>query len=280
MPSRHNTRSTRARHHHPFKLMVRFAGRRWVEMKAFLRAVTRTPPLPRIGLGLVLFWVGLLAVNWVYHTIDKPTELFFPVENALDKSPRATWQEYGTLFKEHSTPTVAPELLAALAQAEGAGNPVARTYWRWRVSAWNPLEWYQPASTAVGMFQLTDETFQEGKHYCIHNHQVVAEGPWYDFDSCWFNSLYTRVLPSHAIELTAVLLDRQVAQAIGNRQATLEQKQNLAAVIHLCGAGAGHDFVKRKYRLTTHQRCGDHDVRIYLRKIQTLTQQFTSLKAF
>ena len=24
-----------------------------------------------------------------------------------------------------------PELLAALAQVEGSGNPVARTYWRW-----------------------------------------------------------------------------------------------------------------------------------------------------
>jgi hypothetical protein len=33
---------------------------------------------------------------------------------------------------------IAPDLLAALAQTEGAGNPVARTYWRWQASM-NPL---------------------------------------------------------------------------------------------------------------------------------------------
>ena len=115
---------------------------------------------------------------------------------------------------------------------------MARTYWRWQLT-WNPLEWYQPASSAVGMYQITDGTFTEAKRYCIHDHVVVEDGPWHNWQSCWFNSLYTRVLPSHAIELTAALLDRQVIQAIGPRRmgtASLQRKQNLAAVIHLCGA--------------------------------------------
>jgi len=34
------------------------------------------------------------------------------------------------LFNEYSTATITPDLLAALAQVESAGNPVARTYWR------------------------------------------------------------------------------------------------------------------------------------------------------
>jgi len=38
--------------------------------------------------------------------------------------------QYGPLFRRHSTVVITPELLAALAQVEGAGNPVARTYWR------------------------------------------------------------------------------------------------------------------------------------------------------
>jgi len=33
-------------------------------------------------------------------------------------------------------------------------------------------------------------------------------------DGCWFNALYTRVKPSHAIELTAVFLDRNVAAIV------------------------------------------------------------------
>ena len=86
------------------------------------------------------------------------------------------------------------------------------------------------------MYQITDGTFREAQRYCIHDHAVVEKGPWYAMRSCWFNSLYTRVVPSHAVELTAALLDRRVAGTLGSRgiaSATLEQKQDLAAVIHL-----------------------------------------------
>ncbi len=218
-----------------------------------------------------------MTMNWIYHAIAKPTEVFFPLDRSLDKSLAGTWQEYGPLFREHATEVITPELLAALAQAEGNGNPVARTYWRRQWSR-NPFEWYQPASSGVGMFQITDGTFLIAKRYCIHDHRVVEVGPWYDLTSCWFNSLYTRVLPSHAIEMTAALLDRHVAQAIGERrQATLREKHHLAAVIHLCGAGAGRGFAVRRFRLTPHQRCGDHDVRTYLSRIELLKQRFATL---
>jgi hypothetical protein len=221
------------------------------------------------------------TVNWVYQTVRKPTEVFFPVRNALAKSPPETWQEYGPLFREHSTAVITPEFLAALAQVEGAGNPVARTYWRWRLTP-NPFELYQPASSAVGMYQLTDGTFREAKRFCIHDHVVVEEGPWHDGSSCWFNGLYTRVLPSHAIELTAALLDRGVARTMGRQGiavATLGQKQNLAAVIHLCGAGAGETYARRGFRLTAGQRCGNHNVNEYLVRVNAMKRQFARLAA-
>jgi len=220
------------------------------------------------------------TINWMYHTIHKPTEIFFPLDDSLDKSPRETWREYGALFRKHSTAIITPELLAALAQAEGDGNPVARTYWRWSLASWNPFALYRPASSAVGMFQITDGTFQEAKRYCIHDHAVVADGPWHDLHSCWFNSLYFRVLPSHAIEMTAALLDRRVTRAIEERKhatATLQQKQDLAALIHLCGAGLGQAYVANGFHLTARQRCGDHDARTYLKKIDDLKRQFSRL---
>ena len=31
----------------------------------------------------------------------------------------------------------------------------------------------------------------------------MTDGPWYDLRSCWFNSFYTRTLPSHSSEMTA-----------------------------------------------------------------------------
>ena len=98
------------------------------------------------------------------QAVRKPTEMFFPVSGSLAKAPAETWRQYGPLFVKHSTAVITPELLAALAQLEGSGNPVARTYWRWRLS-WNPFEVYRPASSAVGMFQITDGTFAEARRW-------------------------------------------------------------------------------------------------------------------
>lgn len=246
-----------------------------------IKALRALPIAVQILVGVAAMSVAAMGLNWTYHTLRKPTEVFFPLANALDKQPFETWREYGSLFREHATAVITPELLAALAQVESAGNPMARTYWRKR-QTWNPLELYRPASSAVGMFQITDSTFQEAKRYCIHEHRVVEDGPWHDLHSCWFNSLYSRVLPSHAIELTAALLDRAVAGAIGPHRRhppTFQQKQDLAAMIHLCGAGAGHAFVARGFRLAPHQRCGDHSARSYLDRVNDMKRKFARLAA-
>ncbi|MFB3818041.1 MAG: transglycosylase SLT domain-containing protein [Candidatus Methylomirabilales bacterium] len=242
-----------------------------------MRAVRALP----LVLQLVVLAVALLGVNWLYQVARKPTELFFPVSGTLTKSPPETWRTYGPLFTAHATAVLTPELLAALAQVESGGNPVARTYWRWRLAA-NPLEWYRPASSAVGMYQLTDGTFREARRYCIHDHVVVEAGPWHTGRSCWFNSLYTRVLPTHAIELTSAWLDRGVARTLAGQRratATLQQRQDLAAVIHLCGAGAGQAYAARGFRLTPRQRCGDHHVSRYLAQVNSLKRQFARLAA-
>ena len=194
------------------KTLRRFVCARWHTFRAARKAVLASPPTVRTVVILATILLCWLGVNWAYHAFNKPTEVFFPLDHSLDKHPAETWKQYGSLFRKHATAVMTPELLAALAQVEGGGNPVARTYWRWRLT-WNPLELYQPASSAVGMYQITDGTFQEATRYCIHNHRVVEDGPWHDPNSCWFNSLYSRVVPSHAIELTAALLDRRVASA-------------------------------------------------------------------
>jgi hypothetical protein len=236
------------------------------------------PMAVRVLIGVFIVVGAWSVANWAYHTVRKPSELFFPLSDALAKSPSETWRRYGRLFTKHSTGVITPEFLAALAQVEGSGNPVARTYWRWQLTG-NPFELYQPASSAVGMYQITDATFQEAKRYCVHDHVAVEDGPWDDVRSCWFNSLYSRVVPSHAIEMTAALLDRQVARVVERRgiAATLQQKQNLAAVIHLCGAGAGNAYAGRGFRANPGQRCGDHDVSRYLARVNGLKQHFARL---
>ena len=244
-----------------------------------LRALRAAPLAVRLVVGAVVLLLLWSAANWVYQVIRKPTELFFPVSGTLSKTPPETWRQYEPLFRQHSTAVITPDLLAALAQIEATGNPVARTYWRWQPT-WNPFELYRPASSAVGMYQITDGTFREAKRYCLHNHAVVEAGPWHDVRSCWFNSLYTRVVPSHAVELASALLDRRVASTLERNRiaaATLRQKQDLAAVIHLCGAGPGDAYAKRGFRLTVGQRCGDHDVRSYLAQVNAMQRVFARL---
>jgi hypothetical protein len=259
--------------------------RRWwprpAVRKRWMRAFSRAPASVQfavLGATLIALWFG---INWIYQVVRKPSELFFPVSGVLYKMPEETWDTYESAFRRHSTSTIAPEFLAALAQIEASGNPVARTYWRWSMTP-RAFDVYRPASSAVGMYQLTDGTFAEARRYCIHDHVVVEDGPWHDIHSCWFNSLYTRVIASHSIELTSAYLDRGVAQALANARitkATLRQKEDLAAVIHLCGAGAGERYARRGLRLTPRQRCGDHDVRAYLNRVQGMKTVFLRLGA-
>jgi Transglycosylase SLT domain len=220
------------------------------------------------------------AINWVYQVLRKPGEILAPVSASLAKSPDATWQSYGSLFEKHSTKIISPEFLASLAQVEGSGNPIASTYWRWRWS-WNPFEIYRPASSAVGMFQITDGTFAEARKYCIRDHQVVADGPWHDVGSCWFNSFYSRTVPSHSIQLTAAYLHRTVVDTLAARpfvRSTPAQQQMLAAVIHLCGLKRGEILARRGFKLARGERCGSHNVARYLARIDLMKRRFVDLR--
>jgi hypothetical protein len=252
---------------------ARFAG----PVRHAFRTLAAAPPAIRVlavAIAVLALWG---AANWIVQAVRKPSEVFFPVGGALVKTPLETWRQYGSLFREHSTAAISPQLLAALAQIEGAGNPVARPRWSWRPS-WNPFELYRPSSSAVGMFQITDAAFRDAKRYCIHYHAVVEDGPWYDPSSCWFNGFYTRVVPSHAIEMTAALLDRRVANMLVRRRATFQQKQDLAAVIHLCGPARGEAYARRGFQ-SAGQRCGAHDLAGYLAQVNALKRLFVLLAA-
>jgi hypothetical protein len=246
----------------------------------FVRRIRRWwRPAPRpakfMMTALVILILWLLS-NAIYQVIRKPSELFFPVSGTLYKTPSETWREYGSVFKKYSTSVMSAEFLAAIAQVEGSGNPVARTYWRWSWTS-QPFEVYRPASSAVGMYQITDGNFAEARRYCIRDHAVVQDGPWNDWHSCWFNGLYARVVPAHAVELTSAYLDRAVALTLERQRisaATLQHQRQLAAVIHLCGAGAGDEFARRGFRLTEGQRCGDHLVRGYLERVNAMQAAF------
>jgi hypothetical protein len=226
-----------------------------------------------VGVVAILLVVFALA-NLVYQVIRKPTELFVFVGHRLDKEPAETWRQYGPLFRTYSTTTITPELLAALVQIESSGNPVDRTYWRWRWS-FNPFAIYQPASSAVGLTQMTDGAYAEAARFCIRDHAVTDTG-------CGFTSLYVRAIPSHAIELAAVYLDRNVTDVlarVGDVKPSPSERQDLAAFIHLCGGGPATAFARRKFQMSADERCGDHLVSSYVARVDAMKRQFQRLAA-
>jgi hypothetical protein len=243
-------------------------GARWARRK-----LARIPRALLIAGVAAILLPAVALINLVYHVVHKPTELFFFVGNALDKEPAETWRKYGPLFRTYSTGTITPELLAALAQVESTANPVARTYWRWRLSL-NPLAIYQPASSAVGLYQMTNPAYAEVARFCIRNNAVVD-------DDCGF-SPYIRVVPSHAVELASIYLDRNVAAVLArapNAKPSSQQKQDLATLIHLCGAGPALAFARRGFQVMDGERCGDHLVAAYLARVNTMKRQFLRLAA-
>ena len=228
---------------------------------------------------LVLAIAAMYPLNWIYQVARKPGELLAPISASFSKGPDSTWRDYGALFDKHATDIVTADFLAALAQVESDGNPIATTYWRWRWS-WNPFEVYRPASSALGMFQFTDGTFAEARRYCIHEHEVAEDGSWYDIDSCWFNVFYTRTIASHAIELTSAYLHQNVVDALSSRSMAktgLTEKQKLAAVIHLCGASKGRTFADAGFQPAKGDTCGTQSLREYLTKVARMTKLFGRL---
>ena len=249
--------------------------RRWRQgTRRTRRKLARAPRWVRIvGVVAILLVIFALA-NLVYQVIRKPTELFFFVGHRLDKEPAETWRQYGPLFRSFSTSTITPELLAALTQIESSGNPVDRTYWRWRWS-FNPFAIYQPASSAVGLTQMTDGAYAEAARFCIRDHAVTDTG-------CGYASLYVRALPSHAIELASIYLDRNVADVLaraGDVKPSPSERQDLAAFIHLCGGGPATAFARRKFQMNTDERCGDHLVSSYVARVDAMKRQFQRLAA-
>ena len=78
-------------------------------------------PIRVIAVGIAVLAV-FSVVSLVYQMLHKPTEVFALIPRESNKAPIATWRQYAPLFREYSTVSIPPELLAAVAQVESAGN--------------------------------------------------------------------------------------------------------------------------------------------------------------
>jgi len=237
-----------------------------------LRRVRR---LPRAAV-ILLAALALAIAGVTYQLARKPTEILAAVVPSSPRPPERTWEDYRPLFEAHATAVVRPELLAALAQAESGGDPLATPRWTFRWSA-NPLDLYGPPSSAVGLLQMTDGNLADARRLCVHDHEVAREGPWHDPRGCWLNGLYLRVLPGDSVEMTSAFLDasiREIAHRHRLRRLAPERVRRLAAVIHLCGRARGEELARRGFWVVPGERCGDQDVAVYVGRVEALALRF------
>jgi hypothetical protein len=243
------------------------------------RARRKRSSAPALLVGAAAALVLLAAVNFVYQVWRKPAELSALAGGPAPRTPRGTWAAYGASFRAHATDVISPHLLAALAQQESAGDPLALPAWRWQWTL-DPFRIYAPASSAAGILQLTDAAFAEARQLCVHRGRVARAGRWYDLEGCWFNALYTRALASHAIEMTSARLTALVEAALRDarvERAGAAERRRLAAAIHLCGPRAGAALARRGFRPLPDERCGTHLLGAYLARVETLVREFERL---
>ena len=202
---------------------------------------------------------------------DRAPRLVAP---ASAKLPEATWAEYGELFEEHATELVEPELLAALVQVEARGS--ARAHLLALAMELEPARALRPASSAVGILQITDGTFVEASRLCVHDHAVAREGAWYDPSACWFNALYFRTVPSHAIEMTAALLHEAMADALAEAERDRRRAAPPRGPHPPLRARPRPAYAQRGFR-ALQGRCGAHDLDGYVGRVEALGRAFARL---
>jgi len=228
--------------------------------------------LPYLIVVIPLFL--FFSVNVIYQVFKKPSELISLFFAGSSKTTQETWDAYGDLCRKHETENISAEFLCAMAQVESGGNPFSTPEWRWRITT-DLDQIYAPASSAVGLMQYTDDTFKEAKQFCIHDHKVVQAGSILEFKKCWFNILYTRLCPSHSIEVTSARLNYLLKKILGQRgyvKTSDENKIKLAAVIHLCGEGKGKRFARKGFDFEAVSPCGTHSPRVYYGRIRIIME--------
>jgi hypothetical protein len=238
-----------------------------------------------IKFKLLFFMIGLItmlaATNWVIQVYRNPAILLDLFAGDDFKSSRTTWKAYRHLFERHSTAIMTPEFLAAIAQVESAGNPLVIPEWKWRFTA-DLTRIYAPASTSAGLYQYTRSTFLDAKRFCIHWHRVAFKSALLDPFGCWFNGLYSRFWPSHAIEMTSARLHYYVETTLNKtdrRGTSLLNQQQLAAVIHLCGVNKGESFARYQFDFKKLASCYDHRTFAYFNRIRQAMNQIQPISA-
>ncbi|MCY4381444.1 MAG: hypothetical protein OXC40_07760, partial [Proteobacteria bacterium] len=181
-----------------------------------------------------------------------------------------TWQAYQHLFTRFQTKHLTPYFLASLASELSQGRQWTQVSWQLTIS-YQPWNLIQRVSSEFGLLQMSDQSFQHAKHYCLRRHQPVTIKKWYQLGGCPLNSMKTRASASHSLELAAARLQYFINHQVRLKNIPYSQQniKDLAAIRHLCGATYGERFIKSQFRLTNIHSCRDRVVADFLKSLAT-----------
>ncbi|MEK7388456.1 MAG: lytic transglycosylase domain-containing protein [Elusimicrobiota bacterium] len=222
------------------------------------------------GKGLLLASVaGFFALNFVVQIVRKPTEILRFAGLGRGRSPGGTWSEFGADCLRYEGGAITAEYLAALIQVESSGDRFAAPPWRWRWSL-DPWRVYAPPSSAVGVLQITKGNLGAAR-------SMVGRDD--DSDGCAIMGQCIRLIGSDSIAMTSAFLQSRVRASLAGqgRQASVRDKQVLAAVIHLCGPNKGPALVRANFDPDSLGTCGGQSVGSYVRLVMKYREQFSRL---
>ncbi len=222
--------------------------------------------------------IGVLGLNVLIGVVRKPAHLLNPISKFFYKVPSQTWQSYKTEFKQYETDIIDASFLAALAQTESSGNPIATAYWHFSFKQ-DILSIFQPASSSIGLYQMTLDTFKDAKRFCFSEDGIDVDQNRSNLKACWRNNFRFRFSAADSIQLTSARLDYYTKTAISNYKKTLSKttKQQLAAIIQLCGPGRAKDFINGGFSTKRMRPCGSHSVSNYVSRVFKYKKVFASL---
>ena len=201
--------------------------------------------------------------------------MFFPVAGVLDKMPAETWEAYAPLFREHSTAAVS----ARTAGGAGAGRGGRQSAGAHLLALEFLLE------SAVGLQarlerrrHVPDDRSRRSPMRARPASTITSSST-----DCWFTGLYTpraaRATPSSSPRCPWTARARRFSARYPHAKVNAQQMQDLAALIHLCGAGVAQGLRAQRLPSAAGQRCGDHSAAQYLASVNTMMRQFRRLAA-
>ena len=220
------------------------------------------------GVSLVVF-ILLSVVNLLLQIYKKPTEVLSVIYEGETLRLEQNWFKYQDIFKAHSTEYVEAETLASIAQVESGGRIWASPKWQWNWT-WDYQQIFAPASSALGLMQITSGHMQTVSRYC------EQEGKRNSL--CEKQKWWSRLLPSHSVHLAAVYMDKTLRGMVKQMGGiNNQQRVDVAAITHLCGDKKAWTFVKDNFRFQSFSYCGAHKASRYVGRVKRLHKRLKRL---